>query len=267
MRPLFRPALCAALLLSFVPSGASAQTFGERVPAIAAGLGMAKASALPSGGEAVASRGRSVLVDAASARLFMIEDGRVVDSMKVVVGKPTAQTPALKSMLMAATLNPYWNVPPDLAQKIIAPRVLEDGLSYLEEHGYEVVTGFSGTASRIAPDSVDWQAVADGTSLVYLRQLPGPGNSMGEVKFTIHNGNGIFLHDTPKKELFAQDQRELSNGCVRLEDAARLARWLFGRDPTAASAAPEQHVVLPRPVPIVITRLDEAAAIDMAALR
>ena len=253
-------------MLSFIPGSASAQSFAERFPAIANGLGMTSSASLPSGAE-VAHKGRYVLVDAASARLFMIEDGRVVDSMKVVVGKPTAQTPALKSTLLAATLNPYWNVPPDLAQKIVAPRVLEEGLSYLTEHGYEVVSGFSGNVERLSPESVDWQSVADGTALVYLRQLPGPGNSMGQVKFTIHNGNGIFLHDTPKKELFAQDRREFSNGCVRLEDAPRLARWLFGREPTAASTAPEQHVLLPRPVPIVITRLDEGAPAELAALR
>ena len=253
-------------MLSAVPTAAQAQGFAERFPAIANGLESTSQSALP-GGYHVASRGRSVLVDAASAQLFMIEDGRVVDSMKVVVGKPSAQTPPLKSTLMAATLNPYWNVPPDLAQKIIAPNVVKSGLPYLDKHGYEVVSGFSGTITRLPAHTIDWQSVADGTTLVYLRQRPGPGNSMGQVKFTILNGNGIFLHDTPKKELFAQDQRELSNGCVRLEDAPRLARWLFGREPTAASASPEQTVLLPRPVPIVITRLDEAAAMEMAALR
>ena len=265
MRPLFGRALGAALLLSLVPSAAAGQSFAERFPAIATGLGIPTGSDIPGATEA-ANGGRYVLVDAASARLFMVEDGRVVDSMKVVVGKPGSQTPTLKSTLLAATLNPYWNVPPDLAQKIIAPRVLEDGLSYLEERGYEVVSGFAGDVSRIPAESVDWQSVADGTTLVYVRQLPGPGNSMGEVKFTIHNGNGIFLHDTPNKDLFEKDRRYFSNGCVRLEDAARLARWLFGGEPRMASAAPEQHVPLPRPVPIVITRLDETMATDLAAL-
>ena len=90
---------------------------------------------------------------------------------------------------------------------------------------------------------------------------------MGQVKFTIQNGNGIFLHDTPKKELFAQNQRELSNGCIRLEDAARLARWLFGRDPRVGSVGSEQQVTLPNPVPIVITRLERDSGVQIAALR
>jgi hypothetical protein len=89
----------------------------------------------------IPERGRVVLVDAASARLFMIEDGRVRDTMRVIVGKPEAATPALRSMISYATLNPYWNVPEDLAQTLIAPRVLKDGTAYLTDRGYEIVSG------------------------------------------------------------------------------------------------------------------------------
>src|SRR5215218_55379 len=147
----------------------------------------------------IPARGRYVLVDAASARLFMIEDGRVRDSMKVVVGKPEAATPALRSVLYYATLNPYWNVPVDLAQKIIAPRVVAGGTAYLTDHGYEVVTGFGDDARVLSPDSVDWAAVAAGTEKVRVRQRPGPANSMGQMKFNLANAQGIFLHDTPNK--------------------------------------------------------------------
>jgi murein L,D-transpeptidase YcbB/YkuD len=91
--------------------------------------------------------------------------------------------------------------------------------------------------------------------MVKVRQLPGATNSMGTVKFPFANGEGIYLHDTPDKDLFAQAQRTLSNGCVRLEDAPRLARWLMGSDPHAAGPAPEQTVRLPRGVPIYITYL------------
>ena len=88
-----------------------------------------------------------------------------------------------------------------------------------------------------------------------IRQLPGATNSMGVVKFPFANGEGIYLHDTPDKDLFKQSQRTLSNGCVRLEDAPRLARWLMGADPRSAGPTPEQHVRLPRGVPIYITYL------------
>lgn len=211
--------------------------------------------------------GRFVLVDAASARLFMIEDGRVRDSMRVIVGKPAAATPALRSALHNATLNPYWNVPLDLAQKLIAPRVLKDGTAYLTERGYEVVSGFGNNARVLPPDSVNWEAVAAGRAKAHVRQRPGPANSMGQMKFNLAYSNGIYLHDTPNKELFGKDDRNLSNGCVRLEDAPRFARWLLGDDLPLASSAPEQQVALRKPVPVTIAYLDPRAQMQLAGLQ
>jgi len=211
-------------------------------------------------------QGRYVLVDAASARLYMIEDGRVRDTMRVIVGKPETPTPALKSVLHYETLNPYWHVSTDLARTVIAPRVLKDGDAYLRMQGYEVLSGWGADAKVLSPDSVDWKAVAAGTAEVYVRQRPGPANSLGQYKFELPNGDGIYLHDTPRKELFAQDARALSHGCVRLEDAQRLARWLLGKSPPADSA-PEEHVLLPTPVPITISYLDLPSQTRLAALR
>jgi murein L,D-transpeptidase YcbB/YkuD len=210
-------------------------------------------------------QGRYVLVDAASARLYMMEDGRVRDSMKVIVGKPDTPTPALKSVINYETLNPYWHVTSDLAKTIIAPRVLQDGDTYLTQRGYEVVSAFGPNGRVIPADDINWKAVAAGDARILVRQQPGPANSLGRFKFDLPDGDGIYLHDTPKKELFAQDQRNLSHGCVRLEDAKRLARWLLGKDPPAA-AAPEEHVLLPKPVPITISYLDAGDQLRLAAL-
>ena len=202
---------------------------------------------------------RYVVVDAASARLFMIDNNQIVDSMKVIVGKPTAQTPMLASTIYYATLNPYWNVPGDLIRKLIAPRVLEKGIGYLKSHGYQVLSAYGADPQPLDPAKVDWRAVAEGREIVKVRQLPGPGNSMGQMKFGFPNSRDIYLHDTPVKDLFAQADRDLSNGCVRLEDAERFGRWVLGRDPVAASSAPEQHVLLPTPVPIYVTYLTAQA--------
>jgi murein L,D-transpeptidase YcbB/YkuD len=210
-------------------------------------------------------KGRYVLVDAASARLYMIQDGRVQDSMRVIVGKPDTPTPELKDVINYETLNPYWHVTPDLAKTIIAPRVLKDGDAYLKMQGYEIVTGWEDDARIVPPDSINWQAVADGTTKIYVRQLPGPANSLGHFKFDLPNGDGIYLHDTPRKELFAQDQRNLSHGCVRLEDAPRLAKWLLGKDPPVATT-PEENVLLPKPVPITISYLDNNSQKQLASL-
>ena len=202
---------------------------------------------------------RYIMVDAGSARLWMVENDRIVDSMKVIVGKPSTQTPMLASTIYRATLNPYWNVPRDLVRQLIAPRVVEQGVGYLKSHDYQVLSGYDGAAELVDPSKIDWRAVAAGRDVVKVRQLPGPGNSMGKMKFSFPNNDDIFLHDTPKKELFASADRGISNGCVRLEDAQRLGRWLLGREPVTYSSSPEQHVLLPKPVPVYVTYLTAEA--------
>jgi murein L,D-transpeptidase YcbB/YkuD len=202
-----------------------------------------------------------VMVDAASARLFMIEDGRIVDSMKVAVGKPGAktQTPMLASTIYYATLNPYWHVGPELVRSLIAKNVLDQGVGYLKRQGYQVMAADPNDDSLLDPTTVDWHAVADGSLQVRVRQLPGPANSMGHVKFGFPNAYDIYLHDTPVKELFAQDDRTISHGCIRLEDAQRLERWMLGGAAQTAASAPEQNVELPTPVPIYVTYLTAQA--------
>jgi murein L,D-transpeptidase YcbB/YkuD len=190
-----------------------------------------------------------IMVDAAAARLYMIEDGRIVDSMKVAVGKADAAT--------QTPLNPYWHVGGEMVRSLTAKNVLEQGVSYLKTRGYQVLD--PATSEVIDPSTVDWQAVRDGREQVAVRQLPGPANSMGRMKFGFPNSQDIYLHDTPVKALFSQEDRDISHGCVRLQDAERLAHWMFGRDPEAGSSAPEQHVQLPAPVPIYMTYLTAQA--------
>ena len=202
-----------------------------------------------------------IMVDAAAARLYMIEDGRIADSMRVVVGKagPGTQTPMMASTIYYATLNPYWHVGGDLIRSLIAKNVLEQGVGYLKARGYQVMPADPSDDRLLDPSTVDWKAVRDGSLQVRVRQLPGPANSMGRMKFGFPNAEDIYLHDTPVKELFAQDDRDLSHGCIRLQDADRLARWMMGGEPQAGSSAPEQNVALPTPVPIYVTYLTAQA--------
>ena len=202
---------------------------------------------------------RYIMVDAAAARLYMIEGGRIADSMKVIVGKSSTQTPMLASTIYYATLNPYWHVSGDMIRSLIARNVLDQGIGYLKSHGYQVLPAEEGDDQLLNPAKIDWHAVEAGDQLVRIRQLPGPGNSMGRLKFGFANAYDIYLHDTPGKDLFSQDDRGLSHGCIRLEDAERLGRWLMGRDPQPDSTAPEQNVLLPTPVPIYVTYLTAQA--------
>lgn len=217
-------------------------------PSRALKASLERARLLPSGG-------RYVLVDIASQQLMMVEDGRVADRMKVIVGKAGMKTPLMAGTLRQVTLNPYWNVPVDLAATNIAPNVLKSGLGYLKARGYEVLSGWETNATIVDPASVDWQGVADGKQELRVRQRPGPGNSMGAMKFEFPNELGIYLHDTPDRGLFAEGERLFSSGCVRLEDAQRLGRWLLGRDPVASTDGAEYHVALPEGVPVYLTYL------------
>ena len=199
--------------------------------------------------------GRFIMVDVATQRLWMYENGQPIDSMKVIVGMDELPTPLIASIIHYTTFNPYWNVPEHLVRKTIAPHVLNSGLIYLRRGGYQVMSDWTDAATVIPSDSIDWKEVAAGRLNIRVRQLPGPTNSMGDLKFSFPNGEGIYLHDTPSKDLFSKNLRTLSNGCVRVEDARRLAHWLLGKEPVAPSPEPEQFVPLPQGVPIYITYL------------
>jgi murein L,D-transpeptidase YcbB/YkuD len=208
---------------------------------------------------------RHVVIDAASARLWMYEGDRVVDSMRVVVGKPDMPTPMMAGYLRQAVLNPYWNVPEHLVRQTIAAGVLGQGTGYLRTRGYEVLADWSDNPARLDPAKVDWRAVAAGRLELRVRQNPGPANAMGDVKFEFPNPEGIYLHDTPDKDLLLAEARQFSNGCVRLEDAERLGRWLLGGAMPAAGS-PETRIDLRQPVPIYITYLTVQPNGDRLAL-
>jgi murein L,D-transpeptidase YcbB/YkuD len=211
-------------------------------------------------------RERHVLVDTASARLWMYEGNRAVGSMRVVVGKPETQTPSISGWIRYAIANPYWNVPADLVRKTIATGVLRGGVPYLKARGYEVLSGWSEGAELVDPQTIDWRAVQRGDLDLRVRQRPGAANAMGELKFEFPNPFGIYLHDTPDKDLLTKDARYFSSGCIRLEDADRLGRWLMGGSVAGGSDGPERKTDLPRPVPIYVTYLTAHAEGDRLAV-
>jgi len=197
-------------------------------------------------------RGRFVLVDTAAARVWMFEGGRAAGTMRAIVGKRGMETPALAGRLRYAVLNPYWNVPVDLARQR-AQRVLREGTGVLARERLQILSQFHAEDRVLSPASVNWGRVAAGREPLRLRQLPGGANVMGAVKFMMPNGLDIYLHDFPDKALFASADRRISSGCVRLEDAQAFGRWLFGGTaPAPSGPAPEQRVDVPAPVPVYI---------------
>ena len=166
-------------------------------------------------------------VNVAAARLTYWRDGKIVDSRKVVVGKPDADTPQLGSPIFRLVANPTWTVPRSIQEKEIAKK----GAGYLNAN------------------NMVWK---DG----WIVQQPGPKNSLGLVKFDMQNDHAIYLHDTPAKPLFAEVQRHRSHGCVRVEDALGFAEML-ARDEgvleqwhQARGTGKETFVKLPHQIPV-----------------
>ena len=212
-------------------------------------VNLERARALPSGKQ------RYVLVNAAQQRLFMYEDGKAVDSMVVVVGQTKWPTPMLTAYIRYAALNPYWYVPPDLAWEDVGQWVKKYGFGYFQRMGYEQVSDWTRDAQVLDATKIDWDAVKDAKEEVLLRQNPGPENFMGRIKFMFPNQFGVYLHDNPRRNLFKESVRYFSGGCVRLEDAWRLSRWLFHRELTWEGHGTEEPVPLEQPVPVYITYL------------
>jgi murein L,D-transpeptidase YcbB/YkuD len=199
------------------------------------------------------ARGRFLLVDAGSSTLTLYQDGQPIDSMKVITGTSELPTPLIASYMYYITYNPYWHAPDHLVRKTIAPNVLHLGLKYFKSHGYHVIDDWSEHPTIIDPSSVDWKAAAAGKLHLKIQQDPGPLNSMGILKFPFPNPEDIYLHDTPDHSKFDLSNRNLSNGCVRVEDARRLGRWLLGHDPVSPGTDPETRVQFNQPTPIYLT--------------
>ncbi len=204
---------------------------------------------------------RRLEVNIPAFMLRVVDGGRTVSTMKVVVGKTGAATPAFSDSMTYVVLNPYWNVPESITRHEIAPEAARDP-SYLAAHGYEVVVGGGdGDVRRIGPRSIDWASVAAGGSFPYrVRQRPGPDNALGRIKFMLPNDYNIYLHDTPSEHLFKNAQRDFSHGCVRVEHPLELAQWVFQDDPrwtrqrlaSAVASGRRESIALPQPIPVYL---------------
>jgi murein L,D-transpeptidase YcbB/YkuD len=212
-------------------------------------INLERARILPGGSD------RYLVVNTPTQRLYMYDGGKLVDTMNVVVGQSTAdrKTPPMVGLLHYAALNPYWNVPPDLVWDDVGIYVEKYGLGYLKSRGYEILSDWGEHPAIVDPTTVDWKAVKSGKIQIRVRQLPGPENFLGDVKYTFTNPFGVYLHDTPRKELLTKDVRLFSGGCIRLADAMRLGRWLFGHDLHTTSTDPEVKFPLAKPVPVYVT--------------
>jgi murein L,D-transpeptidase YcbB/YkuD len=166
---------------------------------------------------------RHILVNIPDMRLDVRERGNVPLTMRVVVGKQDTPTPIFNDEMTYLVFAPYWNVPPDIAEKETLPSVLKDP-DFLARTNMEVVDD-SGRA--VDAESIDLSA----PGRYRFRQRPGTSNSLGLVKFMFPNQFNVYLHDTPADSLFARASRSLSHGCVRLEQPEKLAAYVLRDQP------------------------------------
>jgi len=165
---------------------------------------------------------RYVLVNVPSFQLEAVERFDVVQRHRVIVGREGRQTPGLKATIRAMNFFPYWRVPDSVATLDLIPRLNKEP-DYLEKEKIRVLTGhFNGP--EINATAIDWRT-AD-ASRIKFRQDPGPQNALGLVRLDMPNEHGVYMHDTPMKQLFGQRARAFSAGCVRVQDVFKLAAWL-----------------------------------------
>ena len=168
-----------------------------------------------------------VMVNMADYRLQLIKRGQESLNMKVIVGTPKARTPIMTQTLTSVILSPRWNVPRGIASRLIFPQAKADP-DYLRQRGIIVVDGWSQPASEIPLEQIDFTTYNSSSDFPYrFVQLPGNSNLLGHVKFRLSNNKAIYMHDTPGKYLFKENELALSNGCIRLENALLLAEHLL----------------------------------------
>lgn len=199
-----------------------------------------------------------VIVNIPSFELQVVARGQLLLHSRVIVGKPSTQTPDLHATIRAVDLMPYWHVPPSIAQRAIIPAIQKDP-SYLARERIRVFSAWGGT--EIDPSTVNWFA-PQATRYVF-RQDPGPQNALGLVRIDMPNKHTVYMHDTPLKRLFEGYHRSQSAGCVRVQNVFALAGLLIGEDEQAVRRRLEPLMMsgerttlrLDQPMPVHFTYL------------
>jgi murein L,D-transpeptidase YcbB/YkuD len=186
------------------------------------------------------------------------ENFKVALSMNVVVGKAYGHdTPVFGDSMAYVVFRPYWSVPYSIARAEFLPKITRDP-DYLAKKGFEVVNSKQDvvTSGTVTPEVLEQLR----SGKLFIRQTPGPKNSLGLVKFIFPNNYNVYMHDTPEQVFFSKSRRDFSHGCIRLEKPADVAVWVLRNNPgwdmdrvrAAMSGSTTQQVNLARPIPVLI---------------
>ncbi|MCX5793708.1 MAG: L,D-transpeptidase family protein [Elusimicrobia bacterium] len=179
-------------------------------------------------------------------------------SQKVVVGMAFEhQTPVFASQLTEVVFRPPWTVPMSIQLAEMVPKI-EKNPAYLMKNDFEVIDG---KEDMVSSGAVSAQVLDQlRKSQLYLRQRPGPNNSLGLVKFLMPNNHSVYIHGTPSRGGFREAQRDLSHGCIRVADPGALAVWALRGQPewpperilAAMNGGETVTVKLSEPIPVLI---------------
>jgi len=169
---------------------------------------------------------RYVIVNIPAQQIETVQNGLVFSKHNAIVGRPERPSPVVMAALSDINFNPYWNAPVSIVERDLIPK-MRGGNDILREMNIKVFKGFGGP--EIDPDSVNWRtAVPDD---YHFRQEPGPHNAMATAKINFPSPFGVYMHDTPEKQLFNSANRFFSSGCVRVQNMPLLVNWVLnGQD-------------------------------------
>jgi murein L,D-transpeptidase YcbB/YkuD len=159
---------------------------------------------------------RRIEVNVPAYRLSVMEGGREILGMAVIVGRRDRATPMLRVRMTAIQFNPPWGVPERNAREDLLPRLRRDPQAVLDR-GFRIFQVVNGERVEVDPRTVDWSQYNAQRFPFFLRQDAGDANALGRIKFIMPNSDDIFMHDTPDRHLFRRPDRAFSSGCIRLE--------------------------------------------------
>jgi murein L,D-transpeptidase YcbB/YkuD len=228
------------------------QPFSARVDQLRVALDMRRAAA-PAGPE------RRIEVNVPDYRLQVLEEGREILGMAVIVGRRDRQTPMLRVRMTAIQFNPPWGVPERNAREDLLPRLRRNPQEVMER-GFRIFQFVAGERVEVDPRTVDWTRYNVQRFPFVIRQDAGEANALGLIKFIMPNGDDIFMHDTPDRHLFRRPDRAFSSGCIRLSQSAELMElllegtqgWDMDRAQRAIDSRETSVVSLRRPLPVLL---------------
>jgi len=177
---------------------------------------------------------RYILVNIPAAQIEAVENGRVVSRHSAVVGKPSRQTPVLKSRIHELNFNKEWILPPTVIRKDLVPKgrsMSRDGKNVLERYGIDAYASYDAyrRGDKLNPRAINWSS-SQPLNLFYAQEA-GNDNPLGFVKLNFHNAHAVYLHDTPSQSLFGRNRRAESSGCVRVQGVEQLVSWVLRDTP------------------------------------